>query len=1165
MKFSLPPDTPAGQAQAINANEKLITVGAGAGTGKTWVLSSRYVRLLLEDQNILPANILTLTFTEAAASEMKSRIEQRIKDELKNFQDPKYDSRKREILDGLSDSWISTIHSFAARLIRESGLSLDIDPGASVISAQQEQDFWEGIKNAVEFANLRELARTYGDKNLRQAAEELDRNKILSAGVNKWRSSKLAELAREVSELQASSGHTWEEMLAWSDNDNFLIEQTRPLVRDILIEEWREVWNIWRGIVLPAPKKSTGSGANLIALLDWQKNNSPDNEQALEFFYAQIVIDKNKAIKATGYEPFKTLKEEYLGMTLGSWRDSRPDIFKSVSLNFEVPFSSQELEMRRTLLKFCAVSWGMWDMMKKHRGLLSFSDMILHARRAIDNNSVKRIFNHVLVDEFQDTDPLQFEMIQTLAKTSGDANLFAVGDPKQSIYKFRYADPALFAQTIKQADTRVNLDVSFRTRKPLLDQINKIFKTLWANGLGKSASMKGLVYEKVNAAPNDGTRDSGTMPVFKVIIAPKEKISLADAKKNLAEALAFHVYTWVKEGRTIWDKAEKIIRPVGFSDFAVLSRSRMSNYSVLEEAFQKFNIKTIQDRSYDFFARGEIGDIVCMLRAAADFHDDFSVMGWLLSPFSGVKEEDALKCLEAVNKNNRPIEIIKADLPEAYSRLEYLSVVGENEGAAGLISLLDKNRGWLSCYRDHDKLRVLRNLRLALSIARDFQKSGTASLNSCAEWLTRAIHDKINFEESAWHDENENAVKLGVVHSAKGLEYPVTVIFETRLRKKGEAGSLRASKNLGAVFSALPDEIISEADSEEKLKGFDWERLLAEQGDMEEEERLFYVAATRAQDSLIFCGVMESEPHEGTWTKFLADNADLSSVEIYSAVGLDSSLVEQAEYDDDKKILQPLKIIQAKNSLRQISASSFSLFEWCPFAWRRRYRQGLELKWEARPEKFEELEDLDEDFSGGASLGSLAHWILERWPKNNNYEAELEYYLNDREIVSRLPAYLRRIWRDKKSKLVLKDWLMNFAASDLGQELIKNNFKREFSFRVKLAGGVTALAGAMDAFFENRVIDYKITSIENVPEGLYESQLDFYALAAHELTGAESVETCTAFLREGKFFERECKNFDDIKARVLRASEICASGPFEAKREHCTACPFKKGCVKYHE
>ncbi|MBQ7151382.1 MAG: PD-(D/E)XK nuclease family protein, partial [Synergistaceae bacterium] len=192
-------------------------------------------------------------------------------------------------------------------------------------------------------------------------------------------------------------------------------------------------------------------------------------------------------------------------------------------------------------------------------------------------------------------------------------------------------------------------------------------------------------------------------------------------------------------------------------------------------------------------------------------------------------------------------------------------------------------------------------------------------------------------------------------------------------------------------------------------------------------------------------------------------------------------------------------------------------------------------------------------------------WILERWPKNNNYEAELEYYLNDREIVSRLPASLRRIWRDKKSKLVLNDWLMNFAASDLGQELIKNNFKREFSFRVKLAGGATALAGAMDAFFENRVIDYKITSIENVPEGLYESQLDFYALAAHELTGAESVETCTAFLREGKFFERECKNFDDIKARVLRASELCASGPFEVKHEHCASCPFKKGCVKYHE
>ena len=195
MKFSLPKGTPQGQKSAISADDKTITVNAGAGTGKTWVLTNRYLRLLIENENILPSNILTLTFTEAAAGEMKQRIENKIKEEAKNFDN---ELRKRKILEGLSDSWISTIHSFAGRIIRESGLSLDIDPRASVITTQQTEDFWESIKNALDFSRLRDLARIYSDndKILQDTAEFLDKNEYLSSAVNKWKSSNLTALSR---------------------------------------------------------------------------------------------------------------------------------------------------------------------------------------------------------------------------------------------------------------------------------------------------------------------------------------------------------------------------------------------------------------------------------------------------------------------------------------------------------------------------------------------------------------------------------------------------------------------------------------------------------------------------------------------------------------------------------------------------------------------------------------------------------------------------------------------------------------------------------------------------------------------------------------------------------------------------------------------------------
>ena len=240
-----------------------------------------------------------------------------------------------------------------------------------------------------------------------------------------------------------------------------------------------------------------------------------------------------------------------------------------------------------------------------------------------------------------------------------------------------------------------------------------------------------------------------------------------------------------------------------------------------------------------------------------------------------------------------------------------------------------------------------------------------------------------------------------------------------------------------------------------------------------------------------------------------------------------------------------------KKSLRQISASSFSLFEWCPYAWRKRYRQGIELSWE--------ITDKDYDYAGGAELGSLAHWILARWPKfeSENFENELEYYLNDREVLLKLPAHTRIAWRDKNKKASLKNWLINFASSDLGVILRhKKDVKREYRFNIRLNKEIS-MAGAIDAFYDNILIDYKITSVDNAPKELYKSQLDFYALALHELTGYEEINTITAFLREGVFIEKVCNNFDEIKSRVLNASEVCASGPFEPDLGNCVSCPFK--------
>ena len=1160
MKNTLPPETPKGQREAVTANDRVITVEAGAGTGKTWVLSQRYLNLLLNDDDLLPADILTLTFTEAAAGEMKDRIEQLITNSLHLFPNAE---RRQRVIDGLSDSWISTIHSFAARLIRESGLSLDIDPMASVIPAYQEQSFWEDVRNAVDFSGLGRLAQNYTGGEILKAAKSIDHDEYMNAAVGKWGAGNLADFARNVAELHASSGRSWGDMMSWADDDSGLIRGAGLDVMALLRGEWLKAWELWKEIYLSGVKSTDEHGNALQNFLDISRANPPADYDGLRKFYDNIAnnpafIGRTAALVA--------IRETKVGDTLSEWRRKQPQIVRDITAGFDSKLTEQEKAMRKTLLKFCAVSWGILDNMKTKRGLLSFSDMILHALHTISNNGIRKTFRHILVDEFQDTDPLQFQMIESLKNYGEDSGLFAVGDPKQSIYKFRHADPALFAEIISRDDTRkIHLDTSFRTRASLLAKINSMFRNLWPEGISRQSSMKDVKYNALSPV-NDVERESGTMPDFRVYLL-RNNTKADESKKILASDIAAKISSWVDEKLTIWDKKDKIIRPVKYSDFAILSRSR-SCFGVLEEALERFGIPSIQDRSTEYFSRGEIGDVVCTLRAAANFNDDFSVMGWLMSPFSGVNEDDAVNCLMSLDENHRPIDLIRANLPEAYSRLEYLSVVGENEGASGILAFYDKKREWLSCSQEKDRLRVLRNVRLALRIAREFQSSGSSSLVSCAEYMTRSIRQKSSYEEPSWHDEDENAVKLGAVHSAKGLEYPVTVIFADRVTKKSDSSTLKASKDLGLTISRMPDEFSPAKNFRSKLT--EWHKFLSEQGDSEEEERLFYVACTRAQDSLIFCGLIKPvdkrtgdttpKGYSGAWSEFLLKSIDGMNVtpEILSAEGV--SQEQSATVSPESRVLDDVETVKAERSLRQISATSFALYEWCPYAWRRKYRQGVALKWEL-PER---ENDSDDDVHGGAALGSLAHWILARWPKTEDYESKLETLLYERNTLGLLPGYLRDTWRHC-DKDTLRKWLMDFAGSELGVELRKaEGLEREHVFRIDLNAD-TVMAGAVDAVYGDKIADYKITAVENAPGELYDSQLDFYGYIVHLQKKIDSIKAVTAFLKENTTRERTITDFASIRERIESAAKKCASGSPESynpNHKHCVKCPFKKGCVK---
>ena len=986
------------QTKAIESRAERITVSASAGTGKTWVLTNRYFSILNVDV-VSPNDILTLTYTQTAASDMKKRIQSRFSDSV------------------LGQTWISTIHAFASRLLKQSGLTLDLDPASSVISPRQQSDFWQGLRLALMYSELHLLTLNCKEEVLNDTAKFLDNSEILSSALNKWGAQKLVLLAEKFSDLYNSRGYTWREILENAENDEMIL-RTSVLLKNILRVECDKVFEEWRDIKdLPQPKtlRSGSSAEMLLNLIKRHDDMSPED------FYRALILDKS--IRANAHEPFKTLKD-ILGMTLTEYRNSQPKIIRNVSYKFDKEPLEQELELRKVLIKFCALSWGVWEITKRRRGLLSFSDMISNALRAIEEGAVTKNFTHILVDEFQDTDPLQFRMIKSLAKRSKGNSIFTVGDPKQSIYRFRHAEPELFAQSISEADVEVNLDVSFRTRESLLKLVNRIFGEVWKKSLGSSGAMSKLNYKPLRAAEISERRNEGSMEDFAVIL----QINGREAVKDLAMKLAFKLRKCVEEHKTVWDKERHEIREIRYSDIAILCRNR-NYYDVIEQVFSVMGIKVIQDKSTGYFARGEVNDVISMLKACSDFNDDVSVSGWLMSPFSGASEEDALRCLrlKSRDKSLHVIDVIRAELPDIYARLEYLALVGEVKGAASLIEIFDRDRGWLENYEGGERVRIIRNLRRAINIALSFEEGVSSGLYACGEWLGRAISSGVLLEEPTWHDEGENAVLLTTIHGAKGLEYPVAVIFETLVKAYNGSKGLRESDSLGVVFSDLPDEL-KNGTSKDDLKLSDWDKLLDIQGESEESMRLFYVAMTRGQDAVIFCSLLNNygEPYESSWTKVLYETVPDYMTEFNTGSEIRAEDVNGVSVEEDAEGgCRDIILSESVRRIKQISASSFSLYEYCSYAWRMKYLRGKGLKWEGTEK------DEEEDNIGGVDLGSLAHWLLSKI--QSSYE--VERYLNDREILNIVPVKLRVIWSDAEEKSILHEWLSKFLSSNEGKKI----------------------------------------------------------------------------------------------------------------------------------
>jgi ATP-dependent exoDNAse (exonuclease V) beta subunit len=599
---------------------------------------------------------------------------------------------------------------------------------------------------------------------------------------------------------------------------------------------------------------------------------------------------------------------------------------------------------------------------------------------------------------------------------------------------------------------------------------------------------------------------------------------------------------------------------------AILVPTR-TQYETLEEVLiEDWGFPVYFEGNRNYFSRGEVRDVAATLKAMADPEDNLALASFLSSPLSGLSLFEAtglLAPLEGKDTPGRLFSRFASIYPEKARRFRSLRLKARVLGPSALVAGFLEDEQTLLAFPSWKRRRVAANLRRAVDIAREYEVYMDSSLPGCAEYLETVTARGIQAEEADVLGEQEDMIRVMTIHAAKGLEFPVVAVagLEYSGQGGGKSASVLPSTLLGAVTSKLPPSW----NGEEQTLGKKLHRLLDESENLEEQERLLYVACTRARDTLVLCGVCkdvkeEPVPPKHSWLETVLSKKEESGIPVTFVTPEKTGSGSRKAGPGKEIATGPVIYLPTgdSRSLERLSATAFSLFRFCPFAWRMRYRQGLDLKWESPME----------ESHGGAEAGSLAHWILARWDLE---PGSLETWLpkNDgkaRRRIPLLPPELRPVARDRSQVDMIRRWLENFALSPMARTMKEaDSLKREVLFRIRLEEG-PVIIGAIDALYEEgnayHLLDYKVTASGGAPDFLYEAQLAFYAVAAWTASGVIPSGTALYNLPEGKAhpFVLDELRLEQTREEIRQTARDAARGPFEPARRNCPVCPWKESC-----
>lgn len=902
--------TPA-QKSAIDTRDCNVLVSAAAGSGKTAVLVERIISMITDpDKNIDIDRLVVVTFTKAAAAQMKDKIRKALDSMLD--ENPGDVNLLRQIT-LLNNAQITTIDSFCLWIIRNHFPEVNLDPGFRIMD--------EGEKKLIENDVLEDVLEEF----YAEADEEFF-NLVDAFGMGRDDSG-LVSIIDKI--YRFSRSNPWidewfdECMLVYDDEtyDNPAIKELYDSIKNALLD-YRDKYNRLVDICSEPEGPAAYTGALQSDLLGIN-----------EMINSQDFGELGRKIRTFSFEALSRKKDAGADPDIKEYVKGQRKLFKDYigRLNDKIFLKEDDgifEDMQgagiqiRTLLKVAKVYAKRVSEVKREKGIIDFNDMehlalsILVKKedgKLVYTETADKLanrFEEILIDEYQDSNQLQEVILNAVSKTrlSGENNnIYMVGDVKQSIYKFRLACPELF---IEKYDTygetgdnvRIELQKNFRSRENVLECANDVFSHIMNknfSGIGYDETVRlnaGFPYPEYSDSNYGDEANKST----DVILISSENEEEATTRELEADRLAKLIEGIVSSGVNVYDADENIYRPAEYRDIVILTRSVTGWADTFADALMDRGIPAYTDSSTGYFSVREIQVILSMLTIVDNPVQEISLAAAMMSYFGGFTAAE----LGMVRKLGRE-HADKNTHNNLYEHLKAVAVLGgaDNIQETDVKQLSGKCALFLAKlteYRDKSSVEPLydlcwemiydsgyydyvgtmpagaqrqANLNVLLERAAGYGKSSYSGLFNFLRYIERLKKFDEDFAEGAASLDNENLVRIMSIHKSKGLEFPIVIL----------AGAHKSINFMDATAPVLVDQNLGIAvdyvDLERRtktptiIKGAMARRIVRES--IAEEERLLYVAMTRAREKLIITGVVKDA--DKTLDKYRAKSEELAT------------------------------------------------------------------------------------------------------------------------------------------------------------------------------------------------------------------------------------------------------------------------------------------------